>query len=262
MSGPPLRSSRGAPLSRRSFLAGNDRLPRELARRLGSRVEYGARLLAVERRGDGLRLAIERLGRRQTLRAPRLVLALPLPALREVSFDPPLPEELRRMIREVPYTAVAKTHVQARWKFWRQRAAVELGYSDSPFERFFDVSPDPEADRGMLTVWINGSGLARFRGHSEAAHSAAVVAFLQRLFPAGADAIETAVTTDWSKAYSAGAYMHLAPGLVGRFGPLLGRSEGGILFAGAHTQIHLPGLEAAVVSGRKAAEEILGGKGC
>ena len=58
--------------------------------------------------------------------------------------------------------------------------------------------------------------------------------------------------------WARGSYAAFLPGQTTRFAPIIKRPEGGIHFAGEHTSVAFQGfLEGAVVSGERAAREVL-----
>jgi monoamine oxidase len=62
---------------------GNDRIPKELARRLGDRVETGTRVEAISRRSEGsYAVSIRRGGKSETVTADHVVIAVPFTMLR------------------------------------------------------------------------------------------------------------------------------------------------------------------------------------
>ncbi len=236
---------------------GNDRLPHAFAAALQAVIRYGCSLEAVIREGNHLRLRTRTRGVTETFEAAQLIVAIPFTALRKVSFTPALPGPRQRMINALPYTQVTKTHVQTRTRFWERRSPLSAVYSDSPFERIFNMSSAISAPKGLLLNWINGRGTQAFAGMSEPDQAQGVINWMRSVWPRHRDEFQHAVTTDWGRSYASGAYAHYAPGQLQAYAPIIGSPIDGIHFAGEHTELSAPGMEGALVSGMRAARDVI-----
>ncbi len=247
----------GSPQTSMHIDQGNDRLPHAFAHALDGVIRYECALSGVTREGKRLRLHINTRGHAETLGVDQLIMAIPFTALREIKFSPALPADRRHMISTLPYTQVTKTHVQTATRFWERSAALSAVYTDSRFERIFNMSNAIGEPKGLLLNWINGLGAQAFAGLSENEQSQRVTKWMQTLWPAQHAAFEHAVTTDWGQSYAKGAYAHYAPGQLQAFAPTIARPINGIHFAGEHTELEAPGMEGALVSGLRAAREVI-----
>ena len=96
------------PLPSHRIAGGNQGLARAMARALGAaRVELGAPVRALDRRGRRIRVIVES----GELEADRVVLAVPLRVVRELQIDPPLPAWKRDALARVEIGHAAKLHV-------------------------------------------------------------------------------------------------------------------------------------------------------
>ena len=88
----------GAPGSEKMFriIGGNDRLPAVLAKALGSRLRLQTILRRVTQTRDGVTAALESKGRVNEARFDYLVCAMPATTVRDVVFEPALPEIQRQ----------------------------------------------------------------------------------------------------------------------------------------------------------------------
>ena len=240
-----------------SIAGGNDRLPAAIARRHSRHVEYGVEVVALEHRDGAVVVHTRQHGRPRTIAGSRAIVTLPMPALARIDIAPSLPRLRREIVDHLPYTQIAKTHVQTRTRFWDRPRDVAAVYSDGPFERVFDLSETMPGDRGLLLNWINGDGLRAFDGLDDAAHAARVVDWLASAWPEHAAEFETTLVTHWGRSYAGGAYAHYAPGQLRRWAPVIGEPVGRLHFAGEHTQLVEPGMEGAVTSGLRAAREVI-----
>lgn len=96
------------PLPSHRIAGGNQRLADALADALGrDRVKLGTPVRALHRQGRRIRVIVED----GELEADRVVLALPLPVLRELAIDPPLPDWKRDALARVEIGQAAKLHI-------------------------------------------------------------------------------------------------------------------------------------------------------
>jgi len=236
---------------------GNASLPEAFARELGDVIELQSRLLAIEERGDRLALQIDTGGQRDILYAGEVVLAIPFTALRKVSITPGLPARRQAIINELPYTQIVQTFLQTRSRFWEDDRPVAMVVSDGPLERVFNASSRMSGDRGLLINWVNGTGAERIRGSDPDEHLESVLREMERAWPGCRDEIEVSLTNNWTDTYARGAYAHYAPGQMAAHAADIATPVGRLHFAGEHTELVAPGMEGALTSGRRAAQEII-----
>lgn len=233
---------------------GNDRLPRAFAARLGGDIRYGCELKGLKRREHDVELRLERGGQPTMLQADRVILALPFPALSQIHIAPALPRERQRIIAELPIRKVSTTHVPTRSRFWDRSDDISMIYTDTAYERVFDVSAG-EGSGGLLLNWFSGDDGLAFAGMSEAEQSRVVVARMRRLWPDRIDEFGPALTTRWD-GITGGTAAGFGPGQLQRWAPVLARPVGPFHFAGEQTELGAPGMEGALVSGLRAAREV------
>ncbi len=237
---------------------GNSSLPEAFAKRLSEHIRYGCRLTAVGRMNSGVQLQVETNGERESLYADYVVLAIPFTALRRIDITPALPTSRQAIISELPYTQIVQAWLQTKTRFWEQRAPVSMVVSDGPLERLFDASRKMSGERGMLINWINGTGAKRVSGRTAEEHVEEVKRQISVVWPQAKGQFEAAMSNDWSQSYAEGAYAHYAPGQMAAYAAEIPKPLGRLHFAGEHTELVAPGMEGALTSGRRAAEEILG----
>src|SRR5581483_9113362 len=88
------------------------------ASRIGSHIEYESPVVRIAHRDDGVRVVVRRTAGTRELAADYLVCAIPFTTLRDVEIDPPFPAEKRRAIAQLRNTAVTRTFVECRTRFW------------------------------------------------------------------------------------------------------------------------------------------------
>lgn len=227
---------------------GNQRLACAMANALGrDRVKLGTPARALDRHGDRIRVMVD-FGE---LEADGVVLALPLPVLRELPIDPPLPAWKREALARVDIGQAAKLHLplaapaatsavmSVRDRFWCWTATAADGRV-APVLNCFAGSP---------------SALRRLAIAKGAGTWVHLVSDLRQDL---ALLTSAAVLTTWhDDPWARGAYR--ADGLAARSGDdvYLEAPVEGLHFAGEYAAGQLSGLmEGALRSGCRAAAEI------
>jgi monoamine oxidase len=224
---------------------GNARLPRAFARSL--RVELGQRVSSLEWSTSGVRVTV---GVR-TVEADHCVLALPLPALRPIEFQPALPDILRAAVEELQYGAATKTLLRYRRRVWRSAGLSGDALTDLSAGTVWEASDRQPGREGVLISYAAG---ARKPPLPEAA-----AADLDAVFPGSIKAHDRGVRADWATdPLTGGSYTAYAPGQVTRFWDAVRTPFGRVTLAGEHADAYTGYMEGAIRSGRRAAARIGG----
>lgn len=229
------------PLPSHRIASGNDSLARAMARSL--RVELDAPARAVEQRADGVRVVLDD----GELDGDRAVLALPLPLLRELAIDPPLPGWKREALARVELGQAAKLHVAL-------AAPAPPSAVMSVPDRFWCWTASG-AERVLNCFAGSPSALRRLELDAGPRRWLALVRDLRPdLWLAASEPVLTTWEDDpWAR----GAYR--ADGLAEVDEELLAAPVGALHFAGEWCAGEWSGLmEGALRSGARAAAELLG----
>ncbi|TXS92009.1 FAD-dependent oxidoreductase [Parahaliea maris] len=234
---------------------GNQRLPEVMADKLATPVLRGKVVKSISRKGVGMEVACEDGSTYQ----PRFVLStLPLPALRNVDIRPGLPDLQAEAVREVAYGRVLQLHLSVTRPFWQGSGFMPNVWSDGAIERVFATDPRETGQPTNLTIWINGQGVERFDGLAESAVEAAVMDDFHRAMPEAKGGAKVEKVWSWeSSRFSGGSFANWLPGQIARYGNAVAESHGNLFFAGEHTARWASGMEGALESGERAANEIL-----
>lgn len=236
---------------------GNSSLPDAFATKLDDTIHYRSSLQGIENQADVVNLRIATTNGEENWQCDHVILALPFSSLRSVDVSGDFPSDRKAIVDDMPYTQICRTYLQTASRFWEQDKALSAVYTDGPLERFFDSSEHMPAQLGLLQNWLNGVGLQSFEGLSDERRVASIVEHMQALWPESGAEIQRSLTIDWGQTYCKGAYAHFAPGQVHKFASSVSKPLGRLHFAGEHTEFVAPGMEGALVSGRRAAREIL-----
>jgi monoamine oxidase len=243
---------------------GNDRIPLELARRLGERIETGTRLEAVSKAADGsFRCSVRRGSASRELRARHLVLTLPFTLLREVRLDPSLDlsPAKQRAIRELGYGTNAKLMAGFSRRVWRALGSNGSSMTDLPYQISWETSRLQPGRHGILTNFTGGRQGEELGKGTAAEQAAAFVDGLEKVFP-GISAARPGMKEarfHWpSFAWTRGSYSAYLPGQWTGFGGAEGEPAGNLRFAGEHCSRDAAGfMEGGCETGEAAAQEIL-----
>ncbi|MDZ7342897.1 MAG: FAD-dependent oxidoreductase, partial [candidate division KSB1 bacterium] len=108
------------PESRASFriAGGNDQVPKALATHLRNRMYYARPVVRIVHDAAEVHITFLENGLQQTLRAERIVLAVPFTCLRKIEFTPALSLEKMKAITTLGYGQILKAPLQFRERFW------------------------------------------------------------------------------------------------------------------------------------------------
>ena len=238
-----------------NFAGGNQRLPEAMAKGLQGGVLLGQRAVSVTERGTEVLVSC---ADGATHRARFVVCALPLPAMRHLHFDPPLPSRHAEAVQMLAYARVTQLHLEVKTPFWESERLSPWIWSDGPLERVFPHDPSGLGRADTLTVWINGAETDSWDRLTDEEVQRRVDLEFGKIFPASRGQLRVARRVAWHRSpLAGGAWANWRPGQISRYSDAIGRSHGRIHFAGEHTTKTFRGMESAMESGERAASEIL-----
>jgi len=242
--------------------AGNSALPEAMAKDLGPSVRLSSPVTKVEQQPWGVRVHVGAgSDGNSTVDAARLVLAVPPPVLRRVTFDPPLSAGLAAMVAELDLGHALKVSTQFTERFWLAEGLSGFTITDLPFGVAWDATdsiPGSPVSPGVLTQFVTGDAAQRGAALGDQDRIASFQQQLDVVYPEGtADKAGVATTMAWAnEPYTRGGYAVYAPGQMTRFWPLLRQAHGPIWFAGEHTETLAGYMESAIRSGQRVAAAI------
>jgi monoamine oxidase len=233
---------------------GNDRLPRAMARELGERVRLSSPVTRIEHGREGVRVTAGGV----RVDAAWLVLALPPPTLRAVTFSPRLPSEVAAMVDGLNLGPAAKVISEYRTPFWLREDLSGFMITDLPFGTGWAATDSYRSTRGLLTQFITGGAAVHAARLDADERTRWAQRQLDRVFPEGrGDLAGRQATVAWSnERYTGGGYAVFAPGQLVPFWPVLRSGFDRVRFAGEHTETLAGYMESAVRSGHRVAAGI------
>jgi monoamine oxidase len=235
---------------------GNDRLATGLARRLRKAPALRAILRRVRQDERGVTATIDVRGRLVERAADFLVCTLPPTTLRDVTFEPALPDAQRRAIESVHLGAATRVLLQFDRRFWRRAGQGSAFGSPYAIGAVWDGNEQQRGAAGILSLLAGGGASRELQEILEHDGSSAVVPHLAWLGrPSNLLAVRT-ITWEhdpWAK----GGYAFFDTSFKPSDRDALARPAGRVLFAGEHTTIRWQGyVNGAIESGKRAAAEV------
>lgn len=225
---------------------------------LGDRVLVQQRVTAVDDTGPAVSLEVA--GRR--LRADRVVVAVPPPAVAALDVTPALPVSRRGWLAASAMGQVAKVHVAYPTPFWRSLglSGQVNAFDDGAVGVVFDNSP-ADAAHGVLVCFVYGDRYRRWAAQPPATRRTAVLDRLTNAFgPTAAEPIDYVEKLWPEDVWAGGGYAAVpAPGAwLEHAGDGWRRPVGRLHWAGTETATAWHGyIDGAIRSGQRAAEEVI-----
>lgn len=237
---------------------GNDQIAMRAAQALAGRVLLNTEALGVRQHATGVRVVVRGAdGRLGELDAAFAVLALPATAVRNLAFDPPLPDPQREAFARLRYGRAVRTLLQFDRPFWRRAGRPRAISTDTDLGTLWDGNEEQRGRPGILSLLAGGSAADATGRRLREAGVEGLVADLAWLGARRARLIAHRVV-DWTAdPWVRGGYAVFDPSYDPAWRPWLARPAGRVFFAGEHTSGGWQGyLNGAVESGYRAATEI------
>jgi monoamine oxidase len=236
--------------------AGNDRLATRIADALRGRIVLNSIVRRISRRDADVRVTVEEKGRQHQLTADACIVTLPASTLRDVAFDPPLPDDQHRAIATLSYGAATRLIFQFDRRFWKHGRRPTAFGTDLPVGAVWDGNEQQRGPAGILTMLAGGRASVELQAILAGEGVDGAIAQLEWLGkPASLLASHSIVWENdpWSR----GGYAFFGPQFEAWLRPWLARPAGRVLFAGEHTSLRWQGyMNGAIESGQRAAAEV------
>lgn len=234
---------------------GSQRLPEAMAARLAMPVVFGTEVSDVAC-GVANAVVLARDGRRWS--APRVILAVPPGPLQRMRLTPELPAQQRRVLQARHLSAVTTIHLRPMRAYWETDELPLNMHLDGSLERVFGVPGAGVGGIERIIIWVNGRGAEAIDAMDDDQIGVWAQRELARWRPAAAGATEVLAVRSWGRdRYAMGAFAEIAPGGCTDTAHWSARPHGRLHFAGEHTDFDAAGIESALASGLRAADEVL-----
>ncbi len=232
--------------------AGNMRVPEAMAGLLTQPVATGETVKAISQSAAGVRAT---LSSDRTIEADVALLAIPVPALRQIALN--LPASRQAALAGVDYHKIVQLHCVVDSPFWEAPGWGCSWWTDGLVGRVF-TRPMPDSERYNMTIWINGDSCDPLNALDDETCIDAILEALWKLAPSAQEVTSVGQLVRWTKdPFAGGSWALWRPGQAGSAHAAIRAPAGRLFFAGEHTAEAYRGMEAAMESGERAALEIM-----
>ena len=230
----------------RRVAGGNQELARRLATRLGARVHLRTPATAVTHNASGVQVATAT----GQIDADVVVVAVPVPLLRALTFDPPLPDAVVEALASIRMSVAAKLAVPL------HAPVVADAVMSVPGRYWAYTTPCDEVGVRTVGSWAGSTPVVTALQATDGPET--WIAAIRELWPElDVDESGAVVTTWLDDPWAQGAYSVLMSRDPDE-PSLLTTPVGSIVFAGEHTSPDWSGtIEGALRSGERAAADVL-----
>jgi monoamine oxidase len=236
---------------------GNDRLAERLAAPLGRKLHLQSILRGVTQTPAGVTARIESPSGLAELAADYFICAMPAATVRDVRFDPTLPDLQRDAVHSLRYGPVTKTSLQFDRVTWRERGKPRAFGTNMSIGAVWDGNEEQHGNHGILTLMAGGRASSETRDMLASGGPARVVAQMDWLDFRKATLVAWDTVSWEQEPWSRGGYAFFHHQYNPVLREWLARPFGRIFFAGEHTSLKWQGyMNGAVETGLRASAEI------
>ena len=235
---------------------GAQRIPEAMARALVHEVRFDREVTGIE---DGAVEVSVHCADGTSYRADRVVCAVPFPALRRIGLRPALTGRQAEAVAGLPSQPMTQFYFATKSDFWEQDGYAPSLFTDGPAGMVAASrrGEDPERVTG-LTAWVMGRNALGLDGLASERAAALVLDGIESVRPAARGQLDYVGRQSWAAdPFAGGGWAYFQPGQITRFGSSMSAPHGRIHFCGEHLARIDRGMEGALESGERAAEEII-----
>ncbi|CAN5238628.1 flavin monoamine oxidase family protein [soil metagenome] len=241
---------------RQKIVGGTDLLPKAMAASLTENIRYGTEVTDLVQNYAGVKIFYNTFGSSGEIAADRVIITVPFPPLRRISFDPPLSTGKQRAIAEMHYEPLVRVALQVRNREFLPQGVSGFAKTDLPSE-IWHTTWDQPGERGVVAVYIKKRAAERFAQMNGKERMKFAVEHAEMVLPGISEVVEHGITKVWAEdPWAGGAHALLTPGQMTTLMPHVATPEGFIHFAGEHTSAWQGWMQGALESGNRAAREV------
>ena len=245
-----------------SIAGGTDRLPNAFAKALKGKIVLKSPVIRIQQDSKGVQVVTSGNGnskekdKNRIFKADFLICAIPLPPMRRIVFDPPLPRPKQRAVDELPNTSVTRVFLQTKTRFWYQQGLSASVSTDLPPTWMFEQTVNQPGRKGILDNYMAGPQARALEPLCQDERIQFVLDQADQILPGLKKEFEVGAVVSWDEnPWQLGDYIWFKPGQF-RFMPQLLRPDGRIHFAGDQTSALSGWMEGALESALRAVGEI------
>jgi len=238
------------------FVGGSQKIPIEVAKRLGAQVVLKSPVRSIVQHGGRVVVTSDRM----VVEAREVIVAIPPKLVLGIDFHPGLPAPKHKLLKGTPPGNLIKWEALYDKPWWRDGGYSGQAVSEQgPANTTFDNTP-PGGSPGVLFGFVGGKQARSFRKLSRAGRRKAVLDNFALYYGEEARTLNGSFELDWTQeAWTRGCPVgHTQRNVLHRYGPWLRKPQGRVHWAGTETADYWNGyMDGAVRSGERAAKEVL-----
>ena len=240
------------------IFGGNDQLPKAFARALADNILYNRPVRKIHHDSNGAEVWFEEQGQLQSMRAERLIIALPFTVLRDIEIKSEFSAGKMKCIRTLLYGHGMKIAMQFRKRFWDEAASLgQRIFTDTHLRRIYHMSVDQPGPRGILMSFTSAADAEYLGGLGEGERLKIALQEVKKIWPEADSHWEAGVSKYWNQdPWTKGSYSFTGVGQDRDFLQLAMKPEGRVHFAGEHTSKFRASMNGAIESGVRACDEV------
>ncbi|EHB53946.1 Monoamine oxidase [Mycolicibacterium rhodesiae JS60] len=228
----------------------------KIAAELGEAIQLNTPVRRIIQDDEGVTVE----GDGTTVRAQRVIVAVPIAIASQILYEPMLPVDRSFLHQRMPSGAVVKINIVYDEPFWRKTGLTGQTFAPHTLATLtIDASTDAPRP-GVMCVITEGPEGRRYSKMDPGARKKEVLDNLVDRFGPQAATPIAYLDQDWTvERYSGGGMLsHTPPGVLTEFGPAITEPCGRIHWAGTETSGVMHGwVDGAVRSGERAAKEVM-----
>lgn len=235
-------------------VGGNDRLPRALAATLGGAVRCEA---PVRRVAWDNREARVTLRNGDELAGDAVICTPPLPVLRSIELNGPLPASVREAIAEVEGVPVLRIDMTFGARPWQAEGLSGFMSGDAGIAEIWNLAAGELGARGRLTCYVAGTPARTLSVLPAAERDDAALRAVELAFPGAARVVEAMETRSWhNDPWARGGWPLYRPGQLSRLHRPLQELDGRFVLASDYLSSRVGWIEGALESAERAVDAI------
>ena len=235
---------------------GVQRIPEAMAEALEHEVHFGKVVNEID---DSGAQAVVRCADGAIYETPHVICSLPFRVLRDIGIDPPLTGLQKDAVNELPSQSMTQLYFAHKSNFWELDGLKPSMFTDGVAGMVAAArnGEDP-TEVTSFTAWTMGPNAARLDALPAEQAADLVIQEIEAVRPAAQGQLEFLGLQSWgTDPFAKGGWAYFRPNQVTRFGASMGTPHGRIRYCGEHLARASRGMEGAMESGERVAEEII-----
>ena len=189
--------------------------------------------------------------------AKKVLCTVPIPVLKNITFNPPLsPEKIAAISGGYDYTPASRVFIQLNDRFWENEGLNGFANTDWP-EEIWHPSWNRGKQKGVLLSYLRSNRALENDQLSEINRIGQVINRWENIFPGATNNLESGTSQSWAlEEWSKGAWASPTSSQDAALAAHVGAAEERIHFAGEHASDYHGWMQGALFSGLRAAVEI------